>query len=733
MTIFQTIPDKLPQQVLDDLKEKRYDEVILFTLAIFGPHRLEELVNNPSKSIANKMDEKLFHKWADHLSKDNYIEEYIRDNEPHYKITSKGEDRVIKSFENNKSVKKLVRTFNRALGIKKKGPETKTTSLSGYQISYKDYYFGLLSFSWRLESFSNAAMEIQNVGPEFNVSVGKCLEFNAETYPNNIAILYGDIKYTYKELNEWINRYANYFLSLGVKKGDVINIFLENRPELLFIIGAMSKIGTIGSLINTRQRATTLIHSLKLNPVNIYIIGEELIEPFEEVKPELGLSNKEKLFFLPDKDEMEVPNGYIDLKKAVRDQDIKNPPTTAEIKGKETYVYIFTSGTTGLPKAAHIRNSHTVSSMIAWGKMAMHMQPEDVLYISLPLFHSNAIQLGWASAIAGGSAVALARRFSVSNFWKDIVKYGATCFNYIGEICRYLFSRPPSPEDRNHKVYKICGNGLYPDIWKAFKERFGIREVYEHYGMTEMWAMFCNYLNLDCTVGFNFSPYTIVKYDIEIDEPIRGKDGFLQRVNEGEAGLVLMKMEHEYVFAGYTNREANKKKLIHDAFKKGDLWYNTGDMLRNIGYKHAQFVDRLGDTFRWKGENVSTSEVEDLITSFEKIDHASVYGVVIPGTDGRAGMASIISTVNHDKFDFENFLKTLQDNLPKYAIPIFIRFLSELSTTSTYKIQKFDMKKVGFNFKKIIDPIYVYLPGSSEYTLLTEEIYENILNRKYKF
>ncbi len=733
MTIFNTVPDKLPQQVLDNLKEERYDDVILFILAIFGPHRLEELVNDPSKSIDNRMDEKLFHKWEDQLLKDNYIEKYIRDNEPHYKITSKGEDVVMKNFANNPSVKELVRTFNGILGIQKKSPGTKTTSISGYKIGYKDYVFGLLSLSWRLESFSNAGMEHQNIGPEFNISLGKCLEYNAEIYPNNIAILYEDIKYTYKELNEWINRYVNYFLSLGVKKGDVINIFLENRPDLMFIIGAMSKIGTVGSLINTRQRALTLSHSLKLNPVNIYIIGEELIEPFEEVKPNLGLSSKEKLFFLPDKDEMEVPNGYTDLKKAVRDQDKKNPPTTVEIKGKEIYLYIFTSGTTGLPKAAHIRNFHTVSSTISWGKMAMHMQPEDVLYISLPLFHSNAIQIGWASAIAGGSAVALARRFSVRNFWKDVVKYGATCFNYIGEICRYLFNKPPSPEDRKHRVYKICGNGLKPEIWKAFKERFGIREVYEHYGMTEMWAMFCNYFNLDCTVGFNFAPYTIVKYDIENEKPIQDKNGFFQKVNEGEAGLLLMKMQNQYVFAGYTNKEANKKKLIHDAFEKGDLWYNTGDMLRNIGYKHAQFVDRLGDTFRWKGENVSTNEVDDVITSFEKIDHASVYGVEIPGTEGRAGMASIIATIKHDKFDFDSFLKTIQDNLPKYAIPIFIRFLSELSTTSTYKIPKFEMKKVGFNIGKINDPVYVLLPRSSEYTLLTEEIYESILHGKYRF
>lgn len=429
---------------------------------------------------------------------------------------------------------------------------------------------------------------------------------------------------------------------------------------------------------------------------------------------------------------MELPKGYVDLAEAVKDQDIKNPPTTTEMIGNDTYAYIFTSGTTGLPKAAPMRNVHMISAMNGWGIVAMHMQPEDIIYISLPLFHSNAIHIGWASALAGGSAVALARRFSVRNFWKDVIKYKATCFNYIGEICRYLFNRAPSPEERNHKDYKMCGNGLRPEIWKEFKERFGIREVYEHYSMTEMNVMFCNYFNLDCTVGFNFAPYSIVKYDIEHEKPIKLEDGFPQKVETGEAGLLLMKMKDDYVFSGYTNTKESEKKLLHDIFEKGDLWYNTGDMLRNIGYKHAQFVDRLGGTFRWKGENVSTSEIEDIIVSFEEVDHASVYGIEIPGTEGRAGMVSIMATVDHKEFNFESFLTTLKENLPPYAIPKFIRFLAELSTTSTYKIQKFDMKKVGFDINKTSDPVYVLLPESTNYTLLIQEIYKNILNSKYR-
>jgi citronellyl-CoA synthetase len=282
-------------------------------------------------------------------------------------------------------------------------------------------------------------------------------------------------------------------------------------------------------------------------------------------------------------------------------------------------------------------------------------------------------------------------------------------------------------------VYKVCGNGLKPEIWHDFKERFGIREVYEHYGMTEMNSIFCNYFNLDCTVGFNFFPYSIVKYDIEQNTPIRGEDGFLQEVDQGEAGLVLMKMEDQYIFTGYTNESETEKKLIHNGFKKGDLWYNTGDMLRNIGYKHAQFVDRLGDTFRWKGENVSTFEVENIINSFENIEIATVYGVEIPNTDGRAGMVSLLTSFEHDHFAFNKFLKYLKNNLPQYAIPKFVCFLSGFSTTSTYKIQKFELKKRGYNINKIHDPIYVLLPKTSEYTLLTEKIYEKILNGEYSF
>ncbi|MHA2324092.1 MAG: long-chain-acyl-CoA synthetase, partial [Promethearchaeota archaeon] len=707
-----------------------YDKIILFTLAVFGSHKLKELVNNPSKSIENRMDDALFSQWAEKLKEKQYIEEFELDDEINFRITSKGEDELL-SYIKNLGILKIL---EEKLGPIEKQKEVSSKSVSGFRITYKDYIFGLLSLIWRSDTFFIGS-EFVNILPDKKVSLGKCLERNAVKFPDNKALLYEDQEYTYKELNDWINRYANFFLSLGVKKGEVINIFLENRPELMFLMAAMSKIGTIGSLINTRQRATTLRHSLKLNQVRIYVIGEELIDAFEEVKEDLDLSSEDKLYYVVDKGQRDIPEGYFDFKTQTKDQSILNPPTTANILGKDTYVFIFTSGTTGLPKAAHIRNVHTVGSILGWGKMALNMQPDDIYYISLPIYHSNALHLGWSAAIANGSAVALARRFSVSNFWKDINKFKATCFNYIGEICRYLYNQPPSSNDRKHTVYKIAGNGLRPEMWKDFKERFGIKEVYEHYGMTEMRGMFCNYLNLDCTIGICLSEHAIVKYNIENDEPIRGDDGFLQTVDEGEAGLFLMKLIDDFTFAGYTSKSASKQKIIENVFEKGDNWMYSGDLIRPIGYGHAQFVDRLGDTFRWKGENVSTSEVEDVILSFEDVEHTSVYGVLIPGTEGRAGIASIFSNKKINEFDFTGMLNTLTENLPKYAIPLFIRYsdLSELSTTNTYKIPKSNMKKIGFDIKKTNDPIYVLLPDSSEYTLLTEEIHSSIMNEKYRF
>ncbi|MBW1847417.1 MAG: long-chain-acyl-CoA synthetase [Deltaproteobacteria bacterium] len=567
-------------------------------------------------------------------------------------------------------------------------------------------------------------------------SIGLRMEHRAQQNPDKIALLYEDVTFTNKELNEWINRYANYFLNeVELKKGDVAVVFVENRPEILFAIFGMAKIGVISSLINTRQRENPLIHSIKHSEAKAFLIGEELVDAFEEVKSRLELTEKQQsmLFFITDKNEKEMPKDYINLNEAIKDVDTHNPPTTKDISVMDPYSYIFTSGTTGLPKAAIITNLHTIGSAFYWGKEVVKMTPDDTVYITTPLFHSNAINIGLAAALGGDSAMAIRRKFSASNFWKDARKFNATFFNYVGEICRYLYNQPPRDDDADNPIVKCAGNGIKNEFWMDFKKRFGIERIIEQYGATEMGIPnFANRFNLDCTVGITFSEYSIVKYDVDRDEPIKDKKtGCMIKVDPGEAGLLLGKIDID-TFYMYKDGKASKKKVFRNVFKTDDAWLNTGDLIRDIGFRHAQFVDRLGDTFRWHAENVSTEEVENVVNSFEQVELSCAYGVIIPGTEGRAGMVSIVKKED-EEFNLKGFLNHLKQYLPDYAVPIFTRFQDEFETTATDKVQKVKIKNEGYDRNKLDDPLYVLLPGSSEYTSLTPEIYEEILKGSYRY
>ncbi len=615
--------------------------------------------------------------------------------------------------------------------------KNKKNQQNAYTLKRKDYLKGWLFALPRRRRMTKAIAEGLTITPESKKNIALKTELNAEKYSKKTAILYEDISYTHKEYNEWCNRYANFFLNkVGLKKGDVAIVYLINRPEILFIIVGLAKIGVISSLINTKQREKPLIHSITHAPGKVFIIGEELIDAFSDVKSKLNLTEEQfkHLYFLPDKGEADLPQGFKNLYDLVKDEDINNPQTSHQIEAKDPYAYIFTSGTTGLPKAAIITHGHTVGSSIYWGDTVVGMKQKDIMYITTPLFHSNAINVAYAAALRYGSAMAISRKFSVSKFWDDAIKFKATCFNYIGEICRYLYNKPPKPTDRKHDVVKIVGNGLRNEMWKGFKKRFGIRKIFEFYGATERFSPnFANRFNLDCTIGFCGSPYAIVKYDINEDEPIKDEDGFMIKVEKGEAGLLLGQVDPN-LFYNYTDKNADEKKVFRNVFVEGDAYMNTGDLLREIGYSHAQFVDRLGDTFRWKGENVSTEEVESVVNLFNQVNVCSVYGVQIPNTEGRAGMVSIVANSHEGKdFNFKGFLEHIQKYLPEYALPKFVRFKKSFDTTATLKIQKGDIKKQGFDINEIIDLIYVNLPGESTYTQLTNEIYEKILNAGYNF
>ncbi|MHA1885409.1 MAG: AMP-binding protein, partial [Promethearchaeota archaeon] len=273
--MINTIPDKIPEPIRVNLQNKNYDKIILFTLAVFGHHKLRELINDPSESLQNRMEKEVFLQWKDKLIDNHLIEEYELDDELNYRITSKGEEEFMKDLRQSGILEQMETEFPFFFEPVKDDLNLPSQSISGYTVTYKDFVFGVLSLLWRIDTFI-IAEEFEKIGPDKKVSLGKCLERNAIKFANNKALLYEDEVYTYKELNEWINRYANLFLSMGVKKGEIINVFLENRPDLMFIMAAMSKIGTIGSLINTKQRAATLRHSLTLNDVRFNVIGEEL-------------------------------------------------------------------------------------------------------------------------------------------------------------------------------------------------------------------------------------------------------------------------------------------------------------------------------------------------------------------------------------------------------------------------------------------------------------------------
>jgi len=605
-----------------------------------------------------------------------------------------------------------------------------------YTLSYEDYLLLQQRLRVKLEKLSRFREKPWfSESRESKDSIGLRIEQRAREYPDRMAMYYEEEKYTNKEFNEWINKYANYFLNkVGLKKGDVAVVFLENRSEIMFIIIAMAKIGVISSLINTRQRDQSLIHSITHVPGKVFIIGEELFDPFLDIQSRLNLTDDQlqNLFFVPDKGIMNTPEGFINIKEEIEDSPTDNPPTTPRIRLKVPYSYIFTSGTTGLPKAAIITNGHTIGSAFYWAYVVMDMTPDDVTYITTPLFHSNAINIGFASVLGGGGAMVIRRKFSASNFLKDARKYGCTAFNYVGEICRYLYNQPPKDDDKDHPIVKCAGNGIKPEFWMDFKNRFGIKRIHEQYGATERFIPnFANIFNLDKTVGICSASYAIVKYDVENDEPMQDKNNHMVKVEPGEIGLLIGPVDPKYFYM-YKDKKATEKKVFQNVFIDGDMWVNTGDLLRDIGFRHAMFADRLGDTYRWKGENVSTEEMEILINSFDQIEYSCAYGVLIPGTEGRAGMISFIKK-GDEEFNLDRFSDFINDKIPTYAIPIFLRVKKKFATTATDKIQKVQLKQEGYNVNKIEDPLYIILPGSSKYIPLTNDIYEGIITGKYRY
>jgi len=425
-----------------------------------------------------------------------------------------------------------------------------------------------------------------------------------------------------------------------------------------------------------------------------------------------------------------IPNAT-DLDAGLLHAPTSVPVPSEQINFTDKLLYIFTSGTTGLPKAAVIKHSRFL-----FFTMGIHnfvgISDDEVIYDPLPMYHTAGGMLGVGQALIHGSTAVLRRKFSAKSYWADCARYNCTAAQYIGEICRYLLSQPPCPMDTKHKVRLMFGNGLRPQIWNEFAKRFNIKTISEFYGATEG---NCNIVNIDNHVGavgfisrimpFIY-PVTLIKVDEITGEPIRDpRTGLVIRCRPNEDGELVGRIVDNHPvreFQGYADSTATTKKIVNNVFRQGDAAFRTGDMLMMDEFGYFYFKDRTGDTFRWKGENVSTSEVEAVVSTACNLRDAVVYGVEIPGSEGRAGMAAILDP--DESLDFKEFTDKISKSLPSYARPVLVRIVKQLDMTGTYKMKKVDLQKEGFDVTRVSDKIYVLYNGN--FTLLDNELYSKL-------
>ena len=591
-------------------------------------------------------------------------------------------------------------------------------------IRLRDLARGVIGTLPDLVTVNRGLWNLLRYGPDSRASIGQRVAELAAAHPARIALRVDDRAWSYAEFNAWANRLAAALRKAGVKPGDAVAVLMHNRAETLAVVTAVVKLGAVAAMLNHNQRGHVLGHSLQLSKPVRLVLGEECREAYDTLDAGLAAALPVAWF-----GRAKPPKDMLDLARTSAQLSSLDPPETAAVQLKQPAFHIFTSGTTGLPKASVMTHYRWLRGMAGLGQMTMRLHADDVLYCALPLYHNNALTVSWGAVLGAGATLALDAKFSASKFWDRIRHYDATAFCYIGELCRYLLNQPPSARDREHRVRLVVGNGLRPEIWEAFQSRFGIERVSEFYGASESNLAFANGFGLAKTAGFCPLPYAIVAFDAEREEPLReGRGRFMRRVRHG-TGLLITEITERTPFDGYTEKKADEGKLLRDVFKRGDCWFNTGDLVRDQGWRHIQFVDRVGDTFRWKGENVATTEVEAALNAIAGIEQAVVYGVQVPGCDGRAGMASL--SWRGSRFDGKRIAAALRDQLPPYAVPLFLRLRKEQEVTATFKYRKVDLKREGFDPEQVKDPLYVL--GSAGYTRLTAAQHTRILSGAIRF
>ncbi|KAI1351124.1 fatty-acyl-CoA synthase [Xylaria sp. FL0043] len=549
---------------------------------------------------------------------------------------------------------------------------------------------------------------------------------------DNVCLIFEGRQWTYTEFYNAIQPVANWLLKdLGIKKDEIVALDGGNTPEYLLIIFALEAIGASSALLNCNLTGNALVHSVKLSKTRYLIADEQVRNLVSPVEAEMKDAGIETIYYCPT------------FLEALKDTEPLPKERRVGIDPAGIANLLYTSGTTGLPKGVILPRSRPLLLGRGIGGY-LRLKPGDRMYTCLPLYHASGIGLCTIPCFYSGATVVLGRKFSHSKFWPEVRESKATHIQYVGELCRYLVNAPPSPLDRSHNVRMAWGNGMRPDVWERFRERFGIECINELYGASDGITTVTNPNRGDFSrnaVGLRGPLWRLLNRDeklILVDpdtlEVIRDKKGWAIEAKADEAGEMINRMNPDNPDLGtpqyFNNKSATVKRRITDVFRKGDLWFRSGDMMRLDSQGRLFFVDRLGDTFRWHSENVSTNEVSDVVGKFPQVAETNVYGVQVPNADGRAGCAAIVPTdeyLSHGKeIDFAALAAHCLASLPRYAVPLFLRVTKSLDYTGTHKLQKQKLRSEGIDVEAIKkasddDQMYWLPPGSQAYVPFTQE------------
>ncbi|XP_072318420.1 long-chain fatty acid transport protein 1-like [Eucyclogobius newberryi] len=553
----------------------------------------------------------------------------------------------------------------------------------------------------------------------------------AMKHPHRTALIYEPTgeSWTFGGLLEECYSVAHWALEQGWNEGDVVALFLETCPTVVPLWLGLAMVGVEAAFINCNLRRDPLLHCVRVSGANVLVFGAELTEAVQDVRSSL---ESEMLLFRCGGEQQEMESLRTHNLDELLSRSPKHKPNyTLKKDFNDVLFYIYTSGTTGMPKAAVVVHSRYFR-IAAFGFYSFGLKSSDRLYNCLPLYHSAGAIMGMGQCVLFGMTIVVRKRFSASRFWDDCVKHRCTVVQYIGEICRYLVAQPVRPSEAQHRVRVAFGNGLRRSVWEEFVRRFRIPQIGEFYGATEC---NCSLINIDGkpgACGFNsrilpsFYPVRLMRTQ-ENGEMLRDKQGLCVPCQPGQPGMLVGRIDNKDPlrrFDGYVDGDSTDQKIVHNVFKTGDSAYISGDVMVMDEYGYIYFRDRSGDTFRWRGENVSTTEVEGVLSGLLGHADVAVYGVSVPGVEGKAGMAAIGYTGG--SFDLATFLVRVKKTLPSFARPLFLRLMSAVETTGTFKITKAKLQREGYEPQKSSEKLYFLDIRADRYVEVTDELCQEI-------